>query len=547
MPRRKVALPKMARAFMATRQGRFTRSSLCIFHRWINEHNLVLADLTAAHIEHFWQHQQRKALAPSTMCTYRSHVHRYLFWLYKRGHVRFVVESTRYSHMQVSLPEPARRFLKLRGNRHYTPQVRNLHYFLQRNHITLDELTQAHINAFLHQPVAVQLAKQSRNILSRRIEPYLSWLYDRGLVHPRLYGQKKRVFALPQSALGFIDTLRPVLKPSTCSSYLDDLRAFHAWLAASNLDLEHFDRAAAERWLKSMADCPLTAGTRKARIFQVRKYLYWLAERGTITADPGDLLRLHDLPKLPYYLPRPFPVPADRELQRRFVASDTLYGQALFVMRRSGMRIGELLRLEPDCLERDLRGNSFIKVPLGKLDNERLVPLDDQTRDVLVSLQQKCPSGSQFLLQPTICRKNLAQRLRAALKQAAIGLDIPGAVVSHRLRHTYATELLNAGLSLVTIMKLLGHHSFRMTMRYAAIAQQTVVDDYHEAMAAIASKYDIAPSSSGQLTDCCPERQALDLISALRKRCHSSPNSKHRVEAIIKRIYKIRDDILDLA
>jgi site-specific recombinase XerD len=513
----------------------------------MNEHNLVLDDLTAAHLELFWQHQQCKALAPSTMYAYRSHVHQYLFWLYERGHLRFVVEPTRYARMHVSLPEPARRFVKLRGNRQYSPQVRNLHYWMQRKHITLDKLTQAHINTFLQQPIGVQFAKQSRYNRSRRIEPYLLWLYDRGLVHTRLHGQIKRAFALPHSALGFIDTLRPVLKPSTCNSYLDDLRAFHTWLAASNLDLEHFDRAAAERWLKSMADCPLTAGTRKARIFQVRKYLYWLAERGTIAADPGDLLHPQDLPKLPSYLPRPFPVPADRELQRRFVASGTLYGQALFVMRRSGMRIGELLHLSPDCLERDLRGNSFIKVPLGKLDNERLVPLDDQTRDVLVSLQQKCPPGSQFLLQPTLCRKNIAQRLGAALKQAATGLDIPGAVVSHRLRHTYATELLNAGLSLVTIMKLLGHRSFRMTMRYAAIAQQTVVDDYHEAMAVIANKYDVAPSSSGQLADCCPERQALDLISALRKGCHSSPNSKHRVEAIIKRIYKIRGDILDLA
>jgi site-specific recombinase XerD len=377
--------------------------------------------------------------------------------------------------------------------------------------------------------------------------PYLLWLYDHSLVRSRLDHNPNRLFPLPQSALGFIDTLRPVLKSRTCDGYVSDLRAFHAWLAASNLDLEHFDRAAAERWLKSLVDCSLAAGTRKTRIFEARKYLYWLWERGIIAADPGDLLRSQDLPKLPSYLPRPFPVQADRELQRRFVASGTLYGQALFVMRRSGMRIGELLRLEPECLECDLRGNSFIKVPLGKLDNERLVPLDDQTRDVLVSLQQKCPRGSRFLLQPTLSRKKLKERLGAALKEAATGLDIPGAVVSHRLRHTYATELLNAGLSLVTIMKLLGHRSFRMTMRYAAVAQQTVVDDYKQAMTAIARKYDTAVSSSSELADCCPERQALDLISALRKSYHSSDDSKCRAEAIIKRIYKIRDDILALA
>jgi hypothetical protein len=104
----------------------------------MNEHSLVLADLTPAYMEHFWQHQQCKRLAPSTMRSYRGRVHQYLFWLYEHGHLRFVVEPMRYRHMCAPLPEPARRFLKLRGNRQYSPQVRKIHYFLQRKHIALD-------------------------------------------------------------------------------------------------------------------------------------------------------------------------------------------------------------------------------------------------------------------------------------------------------------------------------------------------------------------------------------------------------------------------
>jgi hypothetical protein len=148
---------------------------------------------------------------------------------------------------------------------------------------------------------------------------------------------------------------------------------------------------------------------------------------------------------------------------------------------------------------------------------------------------------------PELSRQKLREQLSATLKQAAAGLDIPGAVVSHRLRHTYATELLNAGLPLVTIMKLLGHRSFRMTMRYAAIAQQTIVDDYHQAMAVIARKYNTAETANRPLGETTPERQALDLISILRKTYDSSAESKRRVQAIIKRLYKIRDDILALA
>jgi site-specific recombinase XerD len=539
-------MPAPAQTFVATRQGRWSKEDVRILHRWMNERNLVLSDLTAAHIEHFWQYEQCKGLAACTMHSRRCRVHQYLFWLSEHGHLRFVVEPPRLRHMRAPLPGPARRFLKLRGNQRYAPMVRNLHDWMHRKRIALGELTPAHLEAFVRQPIGVELAKNSRESLLYRLEPYLLWLHDRGYVGFRLDRQVRRLFTLPAGALSFIDTLRPVLKRSTCGGYLTALRGFHAWLDSSKLDIERFDRAAAERWLKSLADRGLAPSTRNALIFHVRRYLYWLCERGALAADPDDLLRIEDLPKIPSYLPRPFPVNADRELQRRFVASGDVYGKALFVMRRSGVRIGELVRLEPKCLERDLRDNAFLKVPLGKLDNERLVPLDDQTRDLLVSLQQKCPRSSQFLLLPVLSRHTLRQQLGAQLKQAAAGLDIPGAVVSHRLRHTYATELLNAGLPLVTIMKLLGHRSFRMTMRYAAIAQQTIVDDYHAAMAKIARKYDTADTANRPLADTPPERQALDLISALRKHHDSSADSKRRVEAIIKRIYKIRDDILAL-
>jgi len=95
-------------------------------------------------------------------------------------------------------------------------------------------------------------------------------------------------------------------------------------------------------------------------------------------------------------------------------------------------------------------------------------------------------------------------------------------------------------------MKLLGHRSFRMTMRYAAVAQQTIVDDYHAAMSVIACKYDTSDASSHPLGETTPERQALDLISALRRSYDSSPDAKSRTDAIIKRIYRLRDDILAL-
>jgi site-specific recombinase XerD len=542
----KTHLPRPALAFLATREGRWCRPVLRHFHRWMSARALVLADLTPAHLEHFWENERQNGLAASTLYARRCRMHKYLFWLAEKGHLRFAVDPPGLRHLRTPLPTLATRFLELPGNRRHSLVVRRFHGWLYHKHIALTELTPAHLEAFLRKPIGVEIGKDSRESLLHSIEPYLLWLHRRGRVRFHVERKIRGPFPVPPKAIGFIDSLRPVLKSTTCDGYVTDLRDFLAWLTFAQIDIDHFDRTAAERWLKSLADRGLGPTTRSSRIFHIRRYLGWLNDKDELAACPDDLLRIEDLPKIPSYLPRPFPIDADRELQRRLLGCGTALGQALFLMRRSGVRIGELVRFEPRCLERDLRGNAFVKVPLGKLDNERLVPLGDDARQVLEALQRQCPTGAEFLILPQLSRAALMTHLSATLKAAAVGLDIPGPVVSHRLRHTYATELLNAGMSLVTIMKLLGHRSFRMTMRYAAIAQQTIVDDYHAAVAQAARKYDTAASSARSLAEAPPERQALDLISCLRKLHGASGNSRHRVEAIIKRLYKLRDDILSL-
>lgn len=439
------------------------------------------------------------------------------------------------------LPSVAEHFLALRGHRQLEPVVRNLHDWMARKRIEFTDLTPAHLQAFLRKPIGVERSETSRNTLYRNLEPYLLWLHDQGQVRFRADRQVRRAFPLPESARAFVEAMRPTRKPSTCDCIITALRDLHAWLAAQDIALVELDRPAMERWLKAMADRGLAPSTRSERIFRVRTYLAWLVERGALSLDPDDLLRPTDLPKLPSYLPRPFPRDVDREMQRRLLASDTLYGKALFLMRRTGLRIGELARLEPRCLQADRGEQAFLKVPLGKLDNERLVPLDQETQEVLESLTRLCPRGAPFLLEPELRRETLLQRLSATLKQTAAGIDIPGPVVSHRLRHTYATELLNAGMSLVSIMKLLGHRSVRMTMRYAAITQNTVVKDYHAAIAEISAQYDVPlPPSLPSEPD--PERMLTDTISWLR----NNARDDRRAQLLIKRLYKVRDDIAPL-
>ena len=536
MPK-KISLPGPANAFLSTPGGQWCRNALTVFHRWMGERGLELSSLTPTHIDQFWQ-QQAKGLADASLYTRRCLLHKYIYWLSEQEMLHFSVDPPRLRHMRRPLPESAQSFLDLPGNSHHAHVVRNLHDWLQRKQISLDEITPAHIKVFLLSPITRTLTRASRKRLHRRLEPYLLWLHRQGLVRFKTDRGLRPPFPLPDTARAFIDTLRPVRKSSSCRVYETNLRDLYAWLTGQGHSIDTVDRAAMERWLKSMSDRGLAPCTRSTRIMHVRAYFVWLTERGQFDADPDELLRTSDLPKLPSYLPRPFPVEEDRALQQRFLKAGTVHGQALLLMRRSGVRVGELVRLEPRCMDEDLKGNAFLKVPLGKLDNERLVPLDAEAIALLRSLQRLCPPKAFFLLLPELSRDKLKLQLSKALKEAAAGLDIPGPVVSHRLRHSYATELLNAGMSLVSIMKLLGHRSLSMTMRYAAITQKTVVKDYHAALAKIGARYDL-PASPGSVDEPDPDRMLQDIISYLRN--HAAGSS--RANKLIARLHNLRRDI----
>ena len=107
-------------------------------------------------------------------------------------------------------------------------------------------------------------------------------------------------------------------------------------------------------------------------------------------APDTELIRGRDLPKLPKYLPRPVPPDIDAMLQRRFKSSGCIYQLGLLLMRNTGLRIGELRSLEYHCIRFD-HHRPLLKVPLGKLNNERLVPLDDDSVELIRRLQSIAP------------------------------------------------------------------------------------------------------------------------------------------------------------
>jgi hypothetical protein len=128
---------------------------------------------------------------------------------------------------------------------------------------------------------------------------------------------------------------------------------------------------------------------------------------------------------------------------------------------------------------------------LGKLDTERMVPLDDESvaiADRIVA--HRCPGRplphprtgkpADFLF--THHGRRLTQNpLRQELNRAAAGAGL-GHITPHQLRHTYATALVNAGVSLQALMALLGHVSAEMSLRYGRLFDATVRTEYEPAL-----------------------------------------------------------------
>ncbi len=420
--------------------------------------------------------------------------------------------------------------------------VQRFHVWLQRTHRPIKQLTPPELQQFLAILASLPLGKATRTRHRFSVLRYFRWLHQRQLLsHPLSAIAPTFAADLPALALRFLATLEPTLKASTVGSYRSCLQQFHVWLAARGRNLHDLARDDFDAWLQWLFKRGLQPQSRTNHIVQLRAYLIWLEEQGELTLPADFLLRSSDLPKLPQYLPRPIPPEIDAQLQKRLRSSRDTLQLGLLLMRNTGLRIGELIHLSHRCIRTDAHGNSLLKVPLGKLNNERLVPLDPKTLRLVRRLQRNGLGHRPFLLQAR-GKPVRYDMLRAALLKASKGLSTPEPITSHRLRHTYATTLLAGGMSLVAIMRLLGHRDYHMTLRYAAITDETVITEYTEALLRNSTRYP-APASPSSPSGSDPLAQLSDLVRFVQKRSQDDGLDSVKTSLLLKRIRRLQAQI----
>src|SRR6185369_11717455 len=251
------------------------------------------------------------------------------------------------------LPSFARRFLRAGVNRRSRLLIYALHRWLDRRRLTLAEFTPAHFQQFLARPGRVRIATNLRFQYGNLLRGYLQWLYDRGHVGFVPESRRRRSLKLPTLACEFLASLAPTHRSSTRHRYGYSLRKLYAWLDARGLEPERLTRSEFAPWFQALHASGLHVASRSHILVDVRAYLHWLSEQRRMRTAPDELIRRTDLPKLPQYLPRPLLPEADRELQRRLNSAEEPSAWALLLMRRTGLRIGELRNLEYHCIRPD--------------------------------------------------------------------------------------------------------------------------------------------------------------------------------------------------
>ena len=307
-----------------------------------------------------------------------------------------------------------------------------------------------------------------------------------------------------QPMVAYLERLLGTQARSTVQGTASDLAHFGRFLTRADPDLASLAdldrRRHIEPYLSEVASAlnhrtgrPIAASTAKSRIQNLGGFFDAMTEWGWAEAPPRRLIFTRDAPRVPHPLPRYLPPDQDRALVRALEDSaHRLEADALLLLRATGLRIGELVDLELDCVHEVPGHGAWLKVPLGKLLTERMVPLDDETLEIVDRVAAHRSPGRplrhprtgrlvEFLL-TRYGRRVSASSLRDELHRAAAEAGL-GLVVPHQLRHTYATALVNAGCSLQALMALLGHVSAEMSIRYGRLFDSTVRENYERALA----------------------------------------------------------------
>ncbi len=269
-------------------------------------------------------------------------------------------------------------------------------------------------------------------------------------------------------------------KPKTLTSSFTSVMLFLDFYGKSGKsEIERIERVDLEGFIEHEQDRGLRISTVRTRLACIVAFLHFLMEQDVI---PGSLLKRSIKLKLPDVLPRAMN-PAD--VRKLLSVIDDIRDRALILLLlRTGIRIGEALGLRLNDL--DIKDRKVHLFEGEKNSMGRVVYLSDDALFATKLWLRRRDKNKEFIFYGQgnghLCYSSGRGLFVKYLKKA--GLDQKGYTV-HCLRHTFASELLNAGMRLECLQQLLGHQDIEVTRRYARLTDRTREEEYFRAMAVI--------------------------------------------------------------
>jgi site-specific recombinase XerD len=278
--------------------------------------------------------------------------------------------------------------------------------------------------------------------------------------------------------------------PHTVKNYMNILRHFVLWVYVPIEEVDHYMITEYIDYLLGKRLKPKTINCHIACIRMFYRYLHY--EEGMDIANPvkkGNALRL----------PKPLPRHLNDDEVRKLldVVSKPRDRALIMVMLRCGLRVEEVVDLT--FADLDLKRNKIL-VRNGKGGKGRVVYISTDARMALIAyLKVRHPSRSKgiFLVEKgihtgkPISVRGVQKRIEYYAGKARIKVSC------HQLRHTMATQMLNAEAEVVTIQDLLGHNWITTTERYCTVSNIKVMKDYFKAMTVIMERSTQDPHIDG--------------------------------------------------
>jgi site-specific recombinase XerD len=274
---------------------------------------------------------------------------------------------------------------------------------------------------------------------------------------------------------------------SSLSSYMSDLSAFSEWLDAQRPDVSRpqaLTRTVLEDYMLFIRTEPLKSSTRLRRIGTLRSLVEEQRKDGLRGLPETALIHAAELPRVEYQLAKTLDEPVFQEL----IAPDNLpqlrqewHRTAVLLLAFTGMRISSVVTLGRDCMTHGADGQPYLReaiLPIPPQLEEQIIRqgrwLDEERRETKYLLPGKRPprGGADKHVAPSSLRRMLDTYIERA------GIRGPDGelahVFPHLFRHHMGTSMVNDGISITVVAKVLDHQSLDMTARYAQIEDETV-------------------------------------------------------------------------